>query len=588
MSEVSVVRQEPLQLNRLTTQVVERGGMKLMNRPEGVLIAWEPPPGFDPQAHAQQHNLTNIGYETHTNSITGETHSVAYTEMTHEEYEELRQSPKARALELPPMVPEKIGNNFGKITFKPAANPVRAEHANPPVIPPEDVENPEAPPGERTSKKLDDLKAQHEANNKKLINTDAADEYVRFDDLHGSLNDLISNIKGEPGTLGDYAAQGTRALLGFTKDALVGVGELAYEGSKLAFDAQQAMMTPAGIQGQILEAQILLEEIRLGNVTTGTMSNGAVSTVTSVGKAIAAPVTDPWAQGQYVESITRATVEIATLPFVALKSSKAAKTGDVINDAATVNKAANAASDASDAAKAPELEGPNGDGGRIEKKEKIVRTAAQDREEITRLSNEAAEARKAGNDALADAKLAEAREILKPHIPTKPGDTWDGFIERLDVSTPKDGAVLWSGNQPAAQKFAEGIGGTTLEATPGGRVINGWDEVNNIPWSTGKGQAPGSGELWNGTSKKFAQSASGEVHVVQRPVKLWDQETVWHNTEKPEIIKSMESGKVTKVNMYVLNGDSHPSTYALTGHSQPVPLSENYVNGLLKLKGAPR
>jgi hypothetical protein len=189
---------------------------------------------------------------------------------------------------------------------------------------------------------------------------------------------------------------------------------------------------------------------------------------------------------------------------------------------------------------------------------------------------------------LADAKLAEAREILKPHIPQKPGDKWDGFIERLDVSTSKDGAVLWSGNQPAAQKFAEGIGGTTLEATPGGRVIDGWDEVNNIPWNTGKGQAPGSGELWNGTSKKFAQSASGEVHVVQRPVKLWDQETVWHNIEKPEIIKSMESGKVTKVNMYVLNGDSHPSTYALTGNSQPVPLSENYVNGLLKLKGAPR
>lgn len=583
MSEPSVVRQEPLLLNRFTTETVERNGITFINRPEGVVASWEPPPGFDPQAHAQQHNLSNIGYEIHTDSITGETRSVAYTEITHEEYEELRQSPQGRTLELPPMVPEKIGNNFGKITFKPAVNPVRAELANPPEIPPEDVENPEAPSGERTSKKLDELKAQREANNKKLINTDIADEYVRFNDLHGSLNDLISNIKGEPGTLSDYVAQGTRGILGFTKDALVGIGELAYEGTKLAFDAQQSMMTPAGIQGQILDAQILLEEIRLGNVTTGTMSNGAVSTVTSVGKAIVAPVTDPWAQGQYVESITRATVEIATLPLVALKSSKAAKTGDAINDAATVNKAANAASDASkaanasDTAKAPELEGPNGDGGRIEKKDKVVRTAAQDREEITRLSNEAAEARKAGNDALADAKLAEAREILKPHIPTKPGDTWDGFIERLDVSTPKDGAVLWSGNQPAAQKFAEGIGGTTLEATPGGRVINGWDEVNNIPWKRDASLAPGSGDLWNGVSEKFARSASGEVHVVQRPDKLWDQGTVWHNTEKPVIIKSYEAGKVTKINMHVLNGKN-----------QPTPLSPSYANDLIKLKGIPR
>lgn len=379
MSEVSVVRQEPLQLNRFTTETVERNGITFINRPEGVVASWEPPPGFNPQAHAQQHNLSNIGYETHTDSITGETRSIAYTEMTHEEYEELRQSPKARTLELPPMVPEKVGNNFGQITFKPAANPVRAELANPPEIPPEDLENPEAPEGERTSKKLDDLKAQREANNKNLINTDTADEYVRFDELHGSLNELISNIKGEPGTAGDYAAQGTRGLLGFAKDALIGVGELAYEGSKLAINVQQSMMTPAGIQGQILDAQILLEEIRLGNVTTGTMTSGATNTATSIGKAIVSPVTKPWAEGQYVESVTRGLAEIATLPLVALKSSKAVKTSDAINDTATANKTANTTGDANktttanDAVKTSKSTGPNGDGGKVEKKQKPKR-----------------------------------------------------------------------------------------------------------------------------------------------------------------------------------------------------------------------
>jgi hypothetical protein len=214
---------------------------------------------------------------------------------------------------------------------------------------------------------------------------------VCFDELHGSLNELIGGIKGEPGTIGDYAAQGTRGLLGFAKDALVGVGELAYEGSKLVFDAQQAMLTPAGIQSQILDAQILLENIRLGNVTTGTMSSGAANTATSVGKAIVAPVTDAWAKGQYVESVTRATVEIATLPLVALKSSKVAKGADVLidpakinksggvtSDASTANKAANAgdaskAINASDTAKAPEPQGPNGNGGKIEKKPKQKR-----------------------------------------------------------------------------------------------------------------------------------------------------------------------------------------------------------------------
>lgn len=223
-----------------------------------------------------------------------------------------------------------------------------------------------------------------------------------------------------------------------------------------------------------------------------------------------------------------------------------------------------------------------------EKKGKIVRSAVQDREAITNLSNESEAARKNGNHKLADAKLAEARDILKQHIPQKPGDTWDGFIERLDVNTPKDGAVLWSGNQPAAQKFADSIGGSTLEGTPGGRVINGWEDVNQIPWRTSPGQAPGSGELWNGVSEKFAQSASGEVHVVQRPDKLWEQGTVWHNTEKPIIKNSIATGQVSKVNMYVLDGDSQPEIYAITGNSSPVPLSPNYVNDLLKLQGIQR
>lgn len=385
MSEVSVVRQEPLQLNRFTTETVERNGITFINRPEGVVASWEPPPGFNPQAHAQQHNLSNIGYETHIDSITGETRSIAYTEMTHEEYEELRQSPKARTLELPPMVPEKVGNNFGQITFKPAVNPVRAELANPPEIPPKDLENPEAPEGERTSKKLDDLKAQREANNKNLINTDTADEYVRFDELHGSLNELISEIKGEPGTIGDYLAQRDRAAVGFTKDALLGIGELAYEGSKLIFDAQQAMLTPAGIQGKILDAKIYLEEIRLGNVTPSTMGSGAISTATNVGKAMVSPITKPWAEGQYVEAVTRGLLEAITLPLVALKSGKIAKSGNALKDGTSANKTANTTGDANktttakDAVKTSKSTGPNGDGGKVEKKTKKRESQEQEK-----------------------------------------------------------------------------------------------------------------------------------------------------------------------------------------------------------------
>lgn len=116
---------------------------------------------------------------------------------------------------------------------------------------------------------------------------------MRFNDLHSSADGLIGKILGTPGTAGDYAAQGTHAVLGCVKDTFLGIGELAYEGGELAVSAQQNITNPATMYGQVLEAKILAENVRLGNVTTGTMANGAMSTATNVGKAIIAPVTQP-------------------------------------------------------------------------------------------------------------------------------------------------------------------------------------------------------------------------------------------------------------------------------------------------------
>src|SRR5690606_23453190 len=212
-----------------------------------------------------------------------------------------------------------------------------------------------------------------------------------------------------------------------------------------------------------------------------------------------------------------------------------------------------------------------------EPEKKPVRTVAQDREEVSRLSRESSAARKAGNTALADAKLAEARNILRPHIPKGPDDSWDGVIDRLDVQAPKDGAVFWSGNQVRAQNFAESIGGTTLEGTPGGNVINGWDEINNLPWDAKKGPPPWGGDLWNGVSKKFANGATGHVNVIQTPAKLWDQGTVWHNTEKNILMDKMMDGSVSNIDIHTI-----------TNAGKTVKLSPNYVNELLRLEGISR
>lgn len=197
-----------------------------------------------------------------------------------------------------------------------------------------------APPGERTSEKLAALKKARAGVANGMLNLNAVDEYVNFQQSNEVLNGLIQEISGAPGTAQGYAAQVTRGLLGFGKDLVMGVGELAYEGVKAVPKLVQITQTQSGRLLTQLDAQILAENMKLGNITPGTVGQGTLN----IGKAIVTPVTDPWAKGQYVESITRGATEVGTLGLGWLKGSKAARAAK----AAEVAKAA-------DAAKAAEL-----------------------------------------------------------------------------------------------------------------------------------------------------------------------------------------------------------------------------------------
>lgn len=216
------------------------------------------------------------------------------------------------------------------------------------------------------------------------------------------------------------------------------------------------------------------------------------------------------------------------------------------------------------------------DEGTNTKKQTVADAAVTaDRERITQLSTEAREAEKKGDKALAAAKIEEARDVLRPHLPKKPGDNWDEVIKRLDVSSPKDGAVFWSGDPKAAQKFAESINGTTLETTAGGRVIDGWDEVNKAyAWDARYGNPPYGRDLWAGVSEKYAEGVTGYVNAVQTPGKLWDTGTLWHNVEKPIFQDKLLTGEVNGVSMYTVNNSG-----------EFIPLSKNHINSLLRLEG---
>lgn len=209
--------------------------------------------------------------------------------------------------------------------------------------------HPGVPPGERTSEKLEKLKAARAQVAAGQLDLDALDEYVNFKDANAGLDGLIGQISGTPGTVGDYAAQATRGVLGFGKDLVMGVGELAYEGIKGVPKLIRLTNTESGKLLAQLDAQILVENIKLGNVTTGTVGQGALN----LGKAIVKPVTDPWSKGQYVEAGTRAVAEIGTLAVGWIKGSKALKAAEAKKaaDAAEAAKAA-AAADAAMAADA--------------------------------------------------------------------------------------------------------------------------------------------------------------------------------------------------------------------------------------------
>ncbi len=235
---------------------------------------------------------------------------------------------------------------------------------------------------------------------------------------------------------------------------------------------------------------------------------------------------------------------------------------------------------------APDPVKPPDEGANTKKQAVADAAIAADRERITLLSKEAREAEQAGDAALAKKKIDEARDILRPYLPQNPGDKWDDVIKRLDVSSPKDGAVFWSGTAyqakvtgapDAARAFAEKIGGVTLETTPGGRIIDGWDEVNKgMKWSPDDGAGPWASDLWKGVSKQYAEAASGVVNVVQTPNKLWDPITIWHTQEKPILLDRLNLNEIDGIKLHVVDGQSISK-----------PLSDGYIKQLLDFDQRP-
>jgi hypothetical protein len=173
-------------------------------------------------------------------------------------------------------------------------------------------------------------------------------------------------------------------------------------------------------------------------------------------------------------------------------------------------------------------------------KKKRKRTRADaDREKINNLV-------KAG-------KIDEAREVVRPFMES---GQWDEVVQRLDVSSPKDGAVFWSGAKGEASNFAKDIKlpngqkAVTLEDTVGGKVLDGWKDWDKkgYSWDGSNGAPPPHiKDLWVKVSNKYANNATGKVYSIQATDKLNNPKTIWNKVERPILEDRRAEGLVSEI-----------------------------------------
>lgn len=126
------------------------------------------------------------------------------------------------------------------------------------------------------------------------------------------------------------------------------------------------------------------------------------------------------------------------------------------------------------------------------------------------------------------------------------GELMNAARNDLDFSTPRDGAVFWSGPRMAdAQAWATANGRSTLEQTRGGRVLDGLNLFDPGSGITGAQAA----EVWDAASLRFAQGASGEVNVFStgsRRMNPWGNLRTWWRVERPALLRNPDVDRIVR------------------------------------------
>ena len=155
------------------------------------------------------------------------------------------------------------------------------------------------------------------------------------------------------------------------------------------------------------------------------------------------------------------------------------------------------------------------------------------------------------NELVLAGKTAEARALLRPHLdaartartPLEKRAALDEIVNRLDLSSDRP-KVFWSGNREAAARLAESRGKVVLENTPGGKVIDGWKELDQVfKWD--EGIPPRGPDFWGKVSEKYARDVKGSIEIVQTGDRFPGGGTVFWEYEWRHIRLRAQAGEVT-------------------------------------------
>ena len=378
--------------------------------------------------------------------------------------------------------------------------------------------------------------------------------------VDGFRHDLVDFGEQHGGFVGKALAENVSNGLGLVEGAGLavydmgkGVVQLADGAGKLVNPLEWAAHGEQNLQRLETTGKAVVALENLTNPAAWlTNAKGNANTAKALWNGVTGGYQDAARQGDWSKFIGRGVVDVGSLFIGVGEANAAIKGAEGANAVAKLGEGADALDKVADGARALDAAGDAakgadaagvatrgadaanaaGKGGKLGDAVGAARTVEQDRVLLRDLS--------------AAGKIDEARALLKPLV--EAGDM-DGVIARLDVAAPKDGAYFWSGAKDEAGAIARSAGGVTLETSPGGRIADGWKLIDeHFPFKNADGSYKPIGDtFWGKLSRKYAESARGEVHIVQSPDKFPNGGMVWQQVELPALKEGLKTGRITEI-----------------------------------------